>query len=279
MNGEIDMKVRCIDNARGVFDLTIGKEYEVLEGKDNDYQIIDDNGCSKYVLKKRFEVIEEEKQVDSKIYGMGEFNWGEFKEGKIAVWCETRELREDFLKQCDNHGVRWRTNGELASDNIEVTSCEGEDCTAYVCKNFGIAFSDYNWFQEQGIKVIKWSIGENNKIYKGWEIVKMISEGKIADFTRLRDEDGFSYTVINNCLLDGVRLKFSSDYETKASFIIESEFTIVERQKFTTDIAFKEYMEGKMIESYVTGCKYQKDRIFGSMNRAEFEGLWYIEGR
>ena len=269
------MKVRCIDNARGVFDLTIGKEYEVLEGKDNDYQIIDDNGCSKYVLKKRFEVIEEEKQVDSKTYGMGEFNWGEFKEGKIAVWCETRELREDFLKQCDKHKIVWGSVGVKCSKKVDLISVKGEEKTAYSMMYGDMGFCHYDWYQENGLKVVKW----RKATYEGWEIIKMLSEGKIADFTRLRDEDGFSYTVINNCLLDGVRLKFSSDYETKASFIIESEFTIVERQKFTTDIAFKEYMEGKMIESYVTGCKYQKDRIFGGINRVEFEGLWYIEGR
>ena len=200
--------------------------------------------------------------MDSKIYGKSEFSWDDFRSGKIAVWCETRELREDFLKQCDNHGVRWRTNGELASDNIEVTSCEGEDCTSYVCKNFGIAFSDYNWFQEQGIKVIKWSIGENNKIYKGWEIVKMISEGELKEGTMLKDDNDDEFTVFNNCLLSGIHNEFNSDYEAESSFLVMGEFTIVDtRKKHPFIEAFIAFEEGEVIEDKYGMCYRKIDRL------------------
>ena len=233
--------------------------------------------------------------MDSKIYDKNEFNWDDFRDGKIAVWCETRELREDFLKQCDNNNIRWRTNGELASHNIEVTSCEGEDCTAYVCKHFGIAFSDYDWFQEQGIKVIKWSIDKKNKVYKGWEIVKMLDEQELSEGTILQDEDENFYTVSKGILLDGKRDIFDSHYETSSSYIVKNVFTVVEtRKRYTFNEAISSFLEGEIIEDKCGMCYRLLDtdtvaykanhmdkwsKVYGDTNIFSLyttRGYWYI---
>lgn len=212
--------------------------------------------------------------MDNKIYGKNEFSWDDFRSGKIAVWCETRELRKDFLKQCDNNNIRWRTNGELASDNIEVTSCEGEDCTAYICKHFGIAFSDYNWFQEQGIKVIKWSTDKKNKTYKGWEIIKMLDEQELSEGTILQDEYENFYTVSKGILLDGKRDKFDSHYETTSSYIIQSEFTIVDtRKKYPFIEAFIAFEDGEEIEDKYGMC-YRKLNSFTVEYKVKHMSKW-----
>lgn len=41
-----------------------------------------------------------------------EFNWEDFKNGKIAVHCKTEEKAKEFIKQCYKHGIKWRYNNE-----------------------------------------------------------------------------------------------------------------------------------------------------------------------
>lgn len=36
------------------------------------------------------------------------FNWEDFKNGKIAVRCDTEEKANEFIKQCYKHGMSWR---------------------------------------------------------------------------------------------------------------------------------------------------------------------------
>ena len=36
---------------------------------------------------------------------MKNFNWNEFKQGRVAVHCDTEEKVNDFLKYCKNNGV------------------------------------------------------------------------------------------------------------------------------------------------------------------------------
>lgn len=270
------MKVRCIDNKNNVLFLTVGKVYEVLEFGNEAYKIENDFYGKSYYSKKCFEVVEEE-DVDRRIYSVDDFNWEAFKRGRIAVWCETEELKKDFLLQCDNNGIMWGKS--KPSDNTHIKCYADDNFSAYSFhygNSFGI--SSYEWFQARGVKIIKWSI----ETYKGWEIIKMLSEGKLENGTILKDNEGFFYTVYNNCLLDEKHLKFEGyKKETKVSCLTEGSFIILEKEKFTTDIAYKKYIEGKEIKSCVTKNKYKKteDNYFDSISKEEFEGLWYIEGR
>ena len=40
------------------------------------------------------------------------FNWEDFKNGKIAVHCDTEEKAKDFVKECYKHGLKWRYGSE-----------------------------------------------------------------------------------------------------------------------------------------------------------------------
>ena len=35
------------------------------------------------------------------------FNWEDFKNGKIAVHCDTEEKAKDFVKECYKYGIKW----------------------------------------------------------------------------------------------------------------------------------------------------------------------------
>lgn len=39
-----------------------------------------------------------------------EFNWGDFKNSKIAVHCKTEGKAEEFIKECYKRGIRWKVS-------------------------------------------------------------------------------------------------------------------------------------------------------------------------
>lgn len=229
--------------------------------------------------------------MDNMIYEKSEFSWEDFKAGKTAVWCETEELRKDFLLQCDDNGISWGSGAKCFS-KVDVISDKGEENTSYdFLFNNSLGYCYYQWHQKKGLKVVKWEI---NKVYKGWEIIKVISEGKLRGGTKLKDDDGDSYTVLNGCLVNGIHTKFDSDYETESSFIIDGIFTIMERKKYTFAEAFKVYEQGEEIEDK-WGMRYRKsedgnieykvdhmktwERVNNSCNMFSIEQIrneWYI---
>ena len=96
------------------------------------------------------------------------------------------------------------------------------------------------------------------KTFKGWEIMKMISEKQIENKTNLIDNEGSYYTVIDGYLLDGKHDRFNYTYETTSSLILDRTFSIV-RKEYTFEEAFKTYEEGKEIESCETGARFKID--------------------
>lgn len=46
---------------------------------------------------------------------MKNFNWEEFKNGEIAVHCDTEEKANDFLKECNKQGITW-TDGDKTTE-------------------------------------------------------------------------------------------------------------------------------------------------------------------
>ena len=47
---------------------------------------------------------------------MKNFNWEDFKNGKIAVHCDTEEKAKDFLKECEKQEIKW-VCGDKATHN------------------------------------------------------------------------------------------------------------------------------------------------------------------
>lgn len=156
------MKVKCIDNRMMILGkLSMGQIYEVLDAADNClYQLRDDLGEIMWFDDSRFEVIEEEddnmKNTNNKFYNIDIFNWEDFKNGKIAVLCNTEELARDFLHKCDEQGIMWLT--KKPSDNINTICLTGRECTSYAFSSGYFSLFPYQWCQRNNIKVIQWEI-------------------------------------------------------------------------------------------------------------------------
>ena len=58
-----EMRLVCIDNENGLCDLTIGKEYNVLDESDIVFCVTNDIGCAEGFFKRRFEVVKEGKPM------------------------------------------------------------------------------------------------------------------------------------------------------------------------------------------------------------------------
>lgn len=63
-----------------------------------------------------------------------EFNWEDFKNGKIGVHCKIEEEAKEFIKECYKHGMKWRysdentTHWEEEERKIFYRTCEGYLC-------------------------------------------------------------------------------------------------------------------------------------------------------
>lgn len=84
---------------------------------------------------------------------MKKFNWEEFKDknNKIAVHCKTEEEAKDFCKQMHEHGLKW-CNGYSYILKTYYETYEKRTC--YI--GYG-RYSNYDYFIEQGYKILEWS--------------------------------------------------------------------------------------------------------------------------
>ena len=77
-----------------------------------------------------------------------EFNWEDFKNGKIAVHCKTEEEAKKFIQQRYKHGIKWHygdennTHWEDADEKIYY-ECDGVYIYYLDCKSNEITVVEY----------------------------------------------------------------------------------------------------------------------------------------
>ena len=86
---------------------------------------------------------------------MDKFNWEDFMNRKIVVHCEDKEKAMDFLKECNNKGLRW-VNGDEATDFDDYSMYGRETCVAYT-PDCGLGYADREYYsEEEAVKIVKW---------------------------------------------------------------------------------------------------------------------------
>lgn len=53
-------------------------------------------------------------------------SWSSFSEGRISVNCKTEEENEDFLKECNNVGLKWCAGEDIDSSTFNRWSLFGK---------------------------------------------------------------------------------------------------------------------------------------------------------
>lgn len=184
------------------------------------------------------------------------FDWDRFKNGKIAVHCDTEEKAKHFLKECDKQGIMWSIDRANHHTNYDVYY----ETTCYRTMGEKLTYCDIEHFKRKGIKIIKWEVKEIEKTFR--EVIADIKEGQAWDdgSMEIRKEKG--------------EIVIEFEYAVNRAYFDEVARFKLQRKEYTFEEAFKAYEEGKEIES----CKYKYKKIKGKDMCYLKEGKRWIEG-
>ena len=207
------------------------------------------------------------------------FNWEKFKEGKIAVHCDTKEKAIDFLNECERHLI------ERAKINIRRLDARiFEDGIGYSCgiDYNKLEFDSLEYYEKEYETIIKWNIKENNMEKTFREVIADIKEGEVWE-----DENFILMLTFDK----KIRITHKEGFDDCVAIYIDinSKFKL-KREEYTFAEAFKAYEEGKEIESLESRYKYKQNEMFfnstvgwhdfydhnGIFSLKEIRGKWYI---
>lgn len=175
------------------------------------------------------------------------FDWGRFKNGEIAVHCDTEEKADDFLKECEKRNIKW-IGGDNATHHNHYSVNFGLTC--YCGKKGVLTYSDKVYFIQEGITIVKWEVKEvKERTFK--EVIANIKEGEVWENNKMN-------LVIK--LIEG-RIYIGDRYDNEVDGFIGQYIPLtlkfeLQRKRYSFEEAFKAYEEGKEIES--KEFKYKK---------------------
>lgn len=204
------------------------------------------------------------------------FDWDRFKNGEIAVHCDTEEKAKHFLKECDKQGIMWSIDRANHHTNYDVYY----ETTCYRTIGGKLTYCDIEHFKRKGIEIIKWEVKEMEKTFR--EVIADIKEGQVWENSLLK------IRFLRNGYID-IENTMGWENGTGISIMADLKFTL-QRKKYTFEEAFKAYEEGKEIESVHSGYRYKrengKDLYFSKITERwaeneefktkEIMNMWYI---
>lgn len=196
------------------------------------------------------------------------FNWDEFRNGKVAVNCDTEEKAKEFLKECYERKLKW-FDGSL--DTCWKINKENT-CYEYIGKLVYCSKSHYEE-KEEGYKIIKWE-SENMK-FKVGDKIRAIDDR----YTFTNKENGFIGEVVE--LIDETSPIEYKDLMVKEldgslTYKVNSRhFELIEPQ---TEFTFQEVIARNIPGTYVNkGCEriesVEIDEDGSLTIKADFSGL------
>ena len=286
-------KIRCIDNnsilGGNVDWLKLNKIYDVLIEEQGNYLIVDEEGDKVWVIKDRFEVAEDGEDVVAEI----RFNWQDFKNGHIAVNCDTKEKAIDFLKKCDERGIVWIEGQKTTKKTYWDLK---KELTSYCCiYNKGkLGFARKDFYKEKGITLIEWEIKDKKEVKMDTNN-NLKYEFSFEDIIRDSNEEN-EYENSSFIIKKANGLLHIIDRYNNGITVIDKNHKFALKKEEVNEYAFSEalelYEEGKEIESKVSKERYKKingkDTIYDNTNKTwvdndfeftfkEIRGKWYIK--
>ncbi|MBU6137322.1 hypothetical protein [Clostridium tertium] len=175
------------------------------------------------------------------------FDWDRFKNGKIAVHCDTEEKANDFLKECNKQGITWTDGDKTTEINCWFWH---EKNTSYACScgKSKLVFDFLEYHKDKGLEIIKWEIDKMKELtFK--EVIANIKEGQIWE----------SDIKIIKCSINGnITVRSKIDNNSQIMNFNKDNLYKLKREEYTFQEAFKAYEEGKEIENIVTKYKFKK---------------------
>ena len=192
---------------------------------------------------------------------MKNFNWEDFKNGKIAVHCDTKEKARYFLKKCKEKGFIWNDESDISPNDYSWASYKEE--TTYSMGEKGIMFGDIDVHENENLKIIKWGI-DTMKELRFKEVIANIKEGQVweSNIKEIYKRADESIIIANK---NGVK--------TDSMIFLEKATYRLQRKENSFVEAFAAYEEGKEIESKYCKTRYKKKE--GEMHYySNMHGCW-----
>lgn len=111
-------------------------------------------------------------------------DWDAFKQGKLAVHCDTEEKATAFLKECEREGLKW-AGGEKATAYSLWGAYKGNSCYCRSWAKGGIQFSSKVHYSAEGTEVVPYRRKEY--IMKDIEADLLIANAEIKQLKAERD--------------------------------------------------------------------------------------------
>lgn len=193
------------------------------------------------------------------------FNWDEFRNEKVAVWCDTEEKAREFVKECYKRGIYWKNFAEPKTmfDWYKENTCYNYETD--VQKNT-LMYADKPYYKSNGYKIIKWE-SENMKFKVGDKVIS----SKDTQWSK-----NTKYRTIIKVLENGYKL---SPYEKCTSSLTWYDYELKLYEE-PTEFTFQELIARNIPGVYVN-CNDEDARVQSivihedgdfSIN-AEFKGL------
>ncbi len=99
------------------------------------------------------------------------FNWDEFRNEKVAVWCDTEEKAKEFVEECFKRDISYFDRSkETDWYNYKENMC-------YCIIGSNLCYGSKSLFIGDGYKIIKWESGYTEFTFQ--EVIARIKEGEV----------------------------------------------------------------------------------------------------
>lgn len=220
---------------------------------------------------------------------MKEFNWNDFKNGKIVVHCDTEEKANDFLRECNKRDFKWRDGTSLICNNYWMFYKEN----TYYINNFELTYQKIVYLDMGYIS--KANLKKTNAQIIEWEVNKMkeftksdLKDGMVVEYRngnlRIKVgeglyglDGGINLSNCNENFIDGCgysELEIIAVYE---SDIFNTDiFKILKKENLKLIWKRKEQKPVDFITAvmaYYENCKTIKSVVGNVERRYEFRGI------
>ena len=158
------------------------------------------------------------------------FDWDRFKNGEIAVHCDTEEKANNFLNECDKQGIAW-TDGDKTTEINCWFWYEKNTSYACSCGKSKLAFDFLEYHKDKGLEIIKWEIDKMKELtFK--EVIANIKEGEVWE------SEEKIIRKISGAIVIG--LKDKENIGSEMGFLDNVKYKL-KRKEYTFEEAFKAY--------------------------------------
>lgn len=132
---------------------------------------------------------------------MKNFNWDDFKNNKIGVFCPTKEIAKDFLKKMEKKGYRLKPDSDpsltFVENGLKFWSSYKEQTCFFADTDYTLCYGDLDYAQRYNYLIIYWytitslKLRSNDTFNRFFGIL-----GLSTNFTDINDESLFTGDVV-----------------------------------------------------------------------------------